>query len=1139
MTVAASASTHSLNIVPGMSSSVGGPLPPGPKGTRLRSNSTATHTTTSGTLVSPPSPADLHITRSLSQAPLTAMPTAASAVTAPTAAAVATPPPRPPRGPARSPANVPRSPSRTTESPTVKLIVRAVDKSKDGGDTLDLSRERLERIADDDVDVFRTRVGKDLKGVWRLALSYNSLRDGSIAASFASLSRLRYLNLKGNHLSFVPPSITELPALEILDLSKNQIACLPENAGSLANLKVLSLSNNRLTTLPTNLATFVNLRVFKVDQNPIVWPPPDVLGPLIEVEKAAHHTGEKDSDKRRDESLRPWIEGMKLWLKEQAPKIGRTSVDDDAYLASAEEEGERPNAWVGTAPLTMKKIASIPDQLNADALSQPAYPAETALVAAAVETAPPLRMNPSTVSLPSSHHDRSASSSSLTPPASATSSSQSIPSSMSSGKPPTAIAAATGHNRGASDTATHRLSGQLTAKKSLPDLRQSHAKIIEERRGEAADEARPLGFGLGGRGGNWHPKFPSQLGREDDKRTVKRKGSMDVIQLPPNPVADISDKRGSQEGPAIDESRNSYFRRVSMLPPSTISKAVSPALLKFIDAVRGLLFALTQLHSALRQYLNFAVSDRVAGVFARVVEPAGSYLTNLINALDRFDSMSRRSAPPASTVRAVIDAAKESIAVFAKIVAVLRLQTPAFRDADVRYSRQLLLNLYGGMSEIASSWAAMSPLLLEIRPILWPNMQPHHLAPPMTKSNSLTGRTPVSPILERGESQSPARPRTGGSGSQPSMPPPGTSPRAKSRRHAGSFSTQDVERGMLMGSPSAPRTDWPDLSRTIYEDGEGELPAGAMPPPFPLHAEPEPPAAPPHMVTSFSQPARSRHAPQSSQGSSHLSAPNGAPRKLSVDVRPPTPASATLYDEEFLDVIERATDVAFAVWLRLAEEIGISQPPFMHSKSDSMSSSGSGGLRLAHDARRPATIPVRQYADLVSLLSTAEHVTTKLRESYMGLRANPFSFTNTTIPDDTHAFIKTVVSVSQQIKTISTSHTFSQQIRSNLSQLTQSARECAILMQVSSLRSSASTPALVPPSTVGSDYGHSPMNPMSSNEDLAQPLTNGLRGLHLPTRHPLRGRPQHANSPPMPDVPRFGGRSDHDLVPPRRHYALS
>lgn len=901
--------------------------------------------------------------------------------------------------------------------------------------------------------------------------------------------------------------------------------------------------------------------MFKVDQNPIVWPPTDVLGPLMEIEKAGH-AGEKDSEKKRDESLRPWIEGMKLWLLEQAPKVppGRTSFEDEAYLGSAEyvgwvmgwqqltrrrEEGEKPNAWVapGATPLTMKKIASIPDQLNASAfpLSPPAFPAGPNLVVAAIETAPPLRMNPSTVSLPSqgSHHDRSASSSSLTPPASATSSSQSIPSSMSSGKPPSGVSAATGHNRGASDTATHRLSGQLTAKKSLPDLRQSHAKIIEERRGEAADEARPLGFSMGARGGNWQPKFPSQLGREDDKRTVKRKGSMDVIQLPP-PGAVIADKRGSQEGPAIDESRNSYFRRVSMLPPSTISKAVSPALLHFVDAVRGLLFALTQLHSALRQYLNFAVSDRVAGVFARVVEPAGGYLTNLINALDRFDSMSRRSAPPASTVRAVIDAAKESIAVFAKIVAVLRLQTPAFRDADVRYSRQLLLNLYGGMTEIASSWAAMSPLLLEIRPILWPNMQPQHLAPPMSKSNSLTGRTPVSPILERGESQSPARPRTGGSGSQQSMPPPGTSPRGKSRRHAGSFSTQDVERGMLMGSPSAPRTDWPDLSRTIYEDGEGELPAGAVPPPFPLHAEPEPPAAPPHMVTSFSQPARSRHAPQSSQGSSHLSAPNGAPRKLSVDVRPPTPASATLYDEEFLDVIERATDVAFAVWLRLAEEIGISQPPFMHSKSDSMSSSGSGGFRLAaHDARRPATIPVRQYADLVSLLSTAEHVTTKLRESYMGLRANPFSFTNTTIPDDTHAFIKTVVSVSQQIKAISTSHTFSHQIRSSLSQLTQAARECAILMQVSSLRSNASTPALVPPSTVGSDYGHghhSPMNPMSSNEDLAQPPTNGLRGLHLPTRHPLRGRPQHTNSPPMPDVPRFAARSDHDLVPPRRHY---
>lgn len=88
------------------------------------------------------------------------------------------------------------------------LLRRALENSRDYGETLDLSRERLERIGDDAVEFFRQRVGREKKGVWRLALSYNHLRDNSIAPSFASLQRLRYLNLKGNQLSAVPPAVS-------------------------------------------------------------------------------------------------------------------------------------------------------------------------------------------------------------------------------------------------------------------------------------------------------------------------------------------------------------------------------------------------------------------------------------------------------------------------------------------------------------------------------------------------------------------------------------------------------------------------------------------------------------------------------------------------------------------------------------------------------------------------------------------------------------------------------------------------------------------------------------------------------------------------------------------------------------------
>lgn len=660
---------------------------------------------------------------------------------------------------------------------------------------------------------------------------------------------------------------------------------------------------------------------------------------------------------------------------------------------------------------------------------------------------------------------------------------------------------ASGHARGASYTATQRMSGTLQAKKSLPDLRQSHAKIIEERRVEGTDEVRPLG-----RMNNRMAASQDSLAPE--RRGLQKKSSIDVLRPKQAALTKMAVPRESPDAPTIDESRNSYFRRVSMLPPSTISKAVSPSLLMFIDAIRGLLFALTQLHAALRQYLNFAVSDRVAGVFSRVLEPAGLYLANLINALDRFDSTSRRSAPSTSAVRGVIDAAKESVAVFGKIVAVVRLQTPAFRDADVRYTRQLLLSIYGGMAEVAMSWKTMAPLFADVRTLLLPESL---RAPPMSKSSSMTGRTPVSPILERSEprpreqvafpthihsqSQSQTHSRTPSSSQAQSPERPvrrdlsastTTSPRSRgNRRHAGSFSTQDVERGMMMGSPLGfTRAEWPDP--TIHEDLEG-VDTGPSPPPFPLAAQPEQPAegtpsfaGRQHLPLVPSHP-RSRHGQSSSAGSSFLSAPAGQ-RNLSVDVRPPTPASATLFDDDLLDVLETATEIGFSVWLRLAEEIGASssyeggQIPG-HMRVDSSSSSASVRLGLSlltDDRRRPATIPAKEYGDLVHLLSVAEQVTTALRESLMALRANPFAYAHTSLPDDAQAFIRSVVKVTGLVKALSAQHTFSTNLRQGMRRLTQATRECAILIQVSSMRPTQSTPALVPASTgPGTSYAAS------------------------------------------------------------------
>lgn len=90
-----------------------------------------------------------------------------------------------------------------------KYILAESEHSKDGGDTLDLSRRGIRTVDADDVTLLRSGVGRDKAGVWRLALSYNRLTHRSFDPSFKSLIRLRYLNLKGNRLGSIPQVVSQ------------------------------------------------------------------------------------------------------------------------------------------------------------------------------------------------------------------------------------------------------------------------------------------------------------------------------------------------------------------------------------------------------------------------------------------------------------------------------------------------------------------------------------------------------------------------------------------------------------------------------------------------------------------------------------------------------------------------------------------------------------------------------------------------------------------------------------------------------------------------------------------------------------------------------------------------------------------
>jgi len=391
----------------------------------------------------------------------------------------------------------------------------------------------------------------------------------------------------------------------------------------------------------------------------------------------------------------------------------------------------------------------------------------------------------------------------------------------------------------------------LRNKKSLPDLRQSHSAIMTERRENtdasmALAEENPSSSQRQRRPSGNNPRRPplplsnSESGTSLASRPDLSKSTIGDIpdegkRRPSNATEQYSDAGASSSGGnksaystnlvdvqnastsgAVEVERNSYFRRLSTLPASTISKSISIPVLQCVDATRGILYALSQMHTALKQYITFATDERMTSQLSRALDIASSSMAGFINSLDRFDSLSRIKGGTLNpiVVRGVLVSCSESVVSFRKVVSVFQLQLKSLQGgADIRYTRTLLLLLYGSLAEVGNSWKLMEPLFTDVIPYLQgqdvnstPTLATAGASNPYTLPSIAEASSPVSPSNARFNATGPSRPMR--------------------RRHAGSFSAHDVAQGAYM-IPSAP------LPTQVHEESrKGQRPAalGPIPP---------------------------------------------------------------------------------------------------------------------------------------------------------------------------------------------------------------------------------------------------------------------------------------------------------------------
>jgi hypothetical protein len=150
-----------------------------------------------------------------------------------------------------------------------------------------------------------------------------------------------------------------------------------------------------------------------------------------------------------------------------------------------------------------------------------------------------------------------------------------------------------------------------------------------------------------------------------------------------------------------------YFRRLSIMPASV---RVSLSSIKVVEASRGILFALSQIHQAAQQYVGLCGDAGLSRMINRVLYNAKTHVGNLIDALEAHEGD-------------VINILLQHIEILAD-------------RADARLTRTFLLLIYGAATELQNSWAGLRPSLPVVDRPAMPSPIPNTPITALTKNSS-------------------------------------------------------------------------------------------------------------------------------------------------------------------------------------------------------------------------------------------------------------------------------------------------------------------------------------------------------------------------------------------------------------------
>jgi hypothetical protein len=161
---------------------------------------------------------------------------------------------------------------------------------------------------------------------------------------------------------------------------------------------------------------------------------------------------------------------------------------------------------------------------------------------------------------------------------------------------------------------------------------------------------------------------------------------------------------GLRSSPIEAQGFSAYFRRLSIMPASV---RVSLSSIKVVEASRGILFALSQVHQAAQQYVGLCGDAQLSRMINRVLYNAKTHVGSLIDSLEAHEGRGE-----GADIMPVVEACNACVGAFRHVINILLQHIQDLADrADVRLTRTFLLLIYGAAVELQNSWAGLRPSL--------------------------------------------------------------------------------------------------------------------------------------------------------------------------------------------------------------------------------------------------------------------------------------------------------------------------------------------------------------------------------------------------------------------------------------------